>query len=199
MLFLLLPMMAGLVLLAEPLVRLLYEWKSWDSFSTEITSRALIFMSLGMVGYGVQNVLSRAFYAEQDGKTPLISGAISIGVNLVLCLLLTDRLDVAGLGLATAVSATVSAIVLLIPTIRRYPQALDKAFWSGVLRMVVAAAVMSGAVYCRVPAALWLAFRRACGQNAGVGHSHGSGNRRVFFDGIGAAAAGDGSCPASPA
>lgn len=147
MLFLLLPMMAGLVLLAEPLVRLLYEWKSWDSFSTEITSRALIFMSLGMVGYGVQNVLSRAFYAEQDGKTPLISGAISIGVNLVLCLLLTDRLDVAGLGLATAVSATVSAIVLLIPTIRRYPQALDKAFWSGVLRMVVAAAVMSGAVY----------------------------------------------------
>lgn len=147
MLFLLLPMMAGLVLLAEPLVRLLYEWKSWDSFSTEITSRALIFMSLGMVGYGVQNVLSRAFYAEQDGKTPLISGAISIGVNLVLCLLLTDRLDVAGLGLATAVSATVSAIVLLIPTIRRYPQALDKAFWSGVLRMVVATAVMSGAVY----------------------------------------------------
>ena len=147
MLFLLLPMMAGLVLLAEPLVRLLYEWKSWDSFSTEITSRALIFMSLGMVGYGVQNVLSRAFYAEQDGKTPLISGAISIGVNLVLCLLLTDRLDVAGLGLATAVSATVSAIVLLIPTIRRYPQALDKTFWSGVLRMVVATAVMSGAVY----------------------------------------------------
>ena len=68
-------------------------------------------------------------------------------MNLVLCLLLTDRLDVAGLGLATAVSATVSAIVLLIPTIRRYPQALDKTFWSGVLRMVVATAVMSGAVY----------------------------------------------------
>ena len=146
MLFLLLPMMAGLMLLSEPLVRLLYEWKSWDSFSTVITARALRFMSLGMVGYGVQNVLSRAFYAGQDGKTPLISGAISIGINLILCLLLTDRLDVAGLSLATAVSSTVAAVVLLIPTLRRYPGALNREFWTGLLKMVLATALMAAVV-----------------------------------------------------
>jgi putative peptidoglycan lipid II flippase len=147
MLFLLLPMTAGLMLMSTPLVRLLYEWKSWDSFSTQITARALAFMALGMVGYGVQNVLARAYYAGQDGKTPLISGAISIVVNLILCLLLTDKLDVAGLSLATAVSATVAALVLLIPTVKKYPKIFDRAFWLGLLKMLLATALMSLVVF----------------------------------------------------
>lgn len=146
-LFLLLPMMLGLMLMARPLVRLLYEWKSWDAASTEITARALSYMSLGMVGYGVQNVLSRAFYAEQDGKTPLISGVISIVVNLVLCLLLADTMDVAGLSLATAVSATVSGVVLLIPMVRRYPGALNGAFWWGLCKMAAGSVGMAAVVY----------------------------------------------------
>ncbi len=147
MLFLLLPMTAGLMLLSTPMVRLLYEYKSWDPFSTQITARALCFMSLGMVGYGVQNVLSRAFYAGQNGKTPLVSGVISIVVNLLLCLLLTDALDVAGLSLATAVSSTVAAVVLLIPTVRRFPRQWDRSFWLGLGKMVLATAVMALAVF----------------------------------------------------
>lgn len=147
MLFLLLPMMVGLILLAEPLVRLLYEWKSWDSFSTTITARALVFMSLGMIGYGVQNVLSRVFYAEQNGKTPLISGVISIIINLILCFVLTDPMDVAGLGLATAISSTAAAVVLLIPATRKYPAALGKTFWKEILKMVLATVLMAVVVY----------------------------------------------------
>ncbi len=143
MLFLLLPMMVGLMLMAQPLVRLLYEWKSWDSFSTTITTRALMFMSLGMVGYGVQNVLSRAFYAGQNGKIPLISGAISIVINLLLSLLLTETLDVAGLSLATAISSTTAAVVLLIPAARRYPGLLTGDFLMGLLKMALATGVMA--------------------------------------------------------
>lgn len=146
MLFLLLPITAGLLLLATPLVRLLYEWKSWTAFSTEITARALRFMSLGMVGYGVQNLLSRAFYAGQDGKTPLISGVLSIGVNFVLCWLLSGRMDVAGLSMATAVSSLVSAVILLIPTIRRYKSQWSRSVCVGFLKMLAATGIMSLAV-----------------------------------------------------
>ncbi len=146
MLFLLLPMMAGLALLSEPLVRLLYEWKSWDSFSTVITARALRFMCLGMAGYGVQNVLSRAYYARCSGRLPLISGAVSIAVNVLLCLLLWERLDVAGLALATAASSTAAALVLLLPTVRQYPDAMGRRFWAGIIKMLLATAVMSAAV-----------------------------------------------------
>ena len=146
MLFLLIPLTAGVMLMAGPLVRLLYEWGSWDSFSTAITARALGFMSLGMVGYGLQNVLSRSFYAGQDGKTPVISGIVSIAVNLVLCLVLTGPLDVAGLSLATALSATAGALVLLIPTMRRFPGLRSKDFWLPILRMLLCTLVMAAAV-----------------------------------------------------
>lgn len=147
MLFLLLPMTAGLMLLSEPLVRLLYQYKTWDAFSTQITARALCFMSLGMVGYGIQNILSRAFYAQQNGKVPMISGAVSIVVNLVLCLVLSNRLDVAGLAIATAASSAVSAILLLIPTLRRYPKMMNRQFWSGMLKMLLCTAAMAVAVW----------------------------------------------------
>lgn len=146
MLFLLMPMMAGLMILATPLVRLLYEWKSWTAFSTQITASALRFMSLGMVGYGVQNVLSRAFYAGQDGKTPLISGLVSIAVNLVLCWLLAEKLDVAGLSLATAVSSTAAAVILLVPTVRRYKNQWNRELLLGLLKMAAATGLMSLAV-----------------------------------------------------
>ena len=142
MLFFLLPLTVGVMTLAEPIVRLLFEYKSWDGFSTQITARALACMSLGMVGYGIQNVLSRAFYAGQNGKLPLISGLFSIVVNLGLCLLLTDRFDVAGLSIATAVSSTVSALVLLIPTAKRYRNLWNRAFWTGLLKMALSAAGM---------------------------------------------------------
>ena len=157
MLFLLLPMMVGLILLSQPIVRLLYEYKSWDAFSTEITARALCFMSLGMVGYGIQNVLSRAFYAQQNGKAPMISGAISIVVNLALCLLLSGSMDVAGLSIATAASSMVSAVLLLIPMLRRYPGVLGKRFWIGILKMLCCTLGMGVVVWLTGRGvALWL-------------------------------------------
>ena len=146
MLFLLIPLTAGVMLMAEPLVRLLYEWGSWDSFSTGITARALRFMSLGMVGYGLQNVLSRSFYAGQDGKTPVLSGVVSIAVNLALCLLLTKPMDVAGLSLATALSATAGALVLLLPTLRRFPELRSRSFLLPILSMLLCTLVMAAVV-----------------------------------------------------
>ena len=75
---------------------------------------------------------------------------------LALCLLLADRMDVAGLSLATAVSVTAAAGVLLIPTVRRYPGVLDRAFWLGLLKMAICTAIMSLVVFL-VAALPWLA------------------------------------------
>lgn len=122
-------------------------------------------MSLGMVGYGVQNLLSRAFYAGQDGKTPMISGIVSILVNLALCWGLSSRLDVAGLSFATAVSSTVAAVILLVPTVRRYRAHWDRTLFLGLLKMLAATGVMSLAVlgsYRALSAVLQTAFWVGC-------------------------------------
>ncbi len=147
MLFLLIPMTAGLMLLARPIIRLLYEWGQWDAFSTDITSRALVFLSTGMIGYGIQNILSRVFYAEQNGRIPLITGLVSILLNVVLCAVLSPVMDVAGLALASSVSSTVSALLLLIPAGRRCSGIITAKFWLDLLKMALCAVVMCAAVW----------------------------------------------------
>lgn len=147
MLFLLLPMTIGLMLLATPLIQLLYEHGTWDAFSTQITSRALTWLAVGMVGYGIQNVLVRAFYAEKNGKIPLISGLISIALNVILCLTLSPVMDVAGLALASALSSTVSAVLLLIPMAHKMKGLFDRTFWRDILKMALCTAAMGVVVF----------------------------------------------------
>lgn len=146
LLFLLIPMTVGLMAMAEPLIRLLYAWGEWTEESTALTSQALVFLALGMVGYGVQNILSRAFYAVQSGKIPLITGLASIAVNLVLCLLLSPVMGIGGLALASSLSATVSALLLLIPMSRTHKGLVTRRLWLDLGRMLAAALVMGGVV-----------------------------------------------------
>ena len=142
MLFLLIPMTVGLMVLAKPVVTLIYKRGAFDLVATELTSAALFFFALGMVGYGVQNILSRAFYANQDGKTPFYSGLVSIGINGLLCWLLLKPMGIGGLALAAAVSSMAAAVVLLIPAVKQYPNILDGAFWGQLFKMLLAAAGM---------------------------------------------------------
>ena len=100
-LFFVMPMAAGMMTLARPMVSFLYGGGAFDEFSVNITSQALVWVSLGMVGYGLQNILSRAYFAQQNGRTPLIAGGISILANVVGCMLLTEPLGVAGLAISS--------------------------------------------------------------------------------------------------
>ncbi|MBR2382447.1 MAG: murein biosynthesis integral membrane protein MurJ [Anaerotignum sp.] len=138
MIFLLIPMTVGLMALAEPVVTLIYKRGEFDLLATELTSAALFFFALGMVGYGVQNILSRAFYANQDGKTPFYSGLVSIIINAVLCALLLKPMGIGGLALAAAVSSTAAALVLMVPAVKQYPDILDRSLAGQILKMAVA-------------------------------------------------------------
>lgn len=128
--------------LAQPVVSLIYQRGAFDETATQLTAAALFFFALGMVGYGVQNILSRAFYANQDGKTPFYSGLVSIVINAVLCWLLLKPMGIGGLALSAAVSSTAAAAVLLIPAVKQYPDILDKGFVLQIGRMLLAAAGM---------------------------------------------------------
>ena len=147
MLFLLTPMAVGMSVLAEPIVRLIYERGAWGEESTALTAGALAYLSLGMLGYGVQIILSRAYYAEQKGKMPLLAGALSVLSNFALCELLSPVLGLRGLAIASAVSLTVPAAVLFAALARRYGALMSRdALWDAG-KMVLCAAVMGAAVY----------------------------------------------------
>lgn len=145
MLFFLAPMTAGLCVMARPQVRLLYEWGEWSEGSTALTAGALALLSLGMVAYGLQIILSRAYYADQRGKMPLVSGLVGVGVNLVLCALLSPSMGVSGLALASSLSSLCGALVLLVPLSRRY--GLLRGEGGELLRTALATAAMTAVVW----------------------------------------------------
>ncbi len=142
-LFFVLPMSAGLMVVSRPLVAFLYGGGAFDEFSVEITSSALALVCLGMAGFAVQNILSRVYFARQNGSVPLIAGAISIGVNVVLCMVLTDSLLVDGLAIASAVSATAYALLLLIPLVREDRQLLGGGFLGDLGKMLLSTVLMA--------------------------------------------------------
>ena len=139
-LYFVLPMSAGLMAVSRPLISFLYGGGEFDGFAVDITSSALVFLSLGMAGYAVQNILSRAYFARQDGKTPLVAGAVSILVNIALCMVLTGPFRVAGLAFSSAVSSTVYALLLLLPMQRRGEGVLDGGMARDLLKMLLSAA-----------------------------------------------------------
>ena len=141
-LFFVLPMSAGLMAVARPLISLIYGGGMFDAFSTQITASALSWMALGMGGYALQNILSRAYFARQQGRVPLIAGGASILVNTALCWALAGRFSVAGLALSSAVSSTVYALLLLLPLQREGGGLLGAGELVNLCKTALASAVM---------------------------------------------------------
>lgn len=75
------PAACGLIVLGEPIVRLIYEHGKFTSTATNMTSLALAGYSVGLAGYAAIKVISPAFYAMNDAKTPMIIALASIVVN----------------------------------------------------------------------------------------------------------------------
>lgn len=140
-LFFVLPMAAGLMVVAGPLISLIYGGGRFDAAAIDVTTTALVWMSGGMVGYALQNILSRAYFARQNGRTPLLAGAISIAVNLLLCSVLLAPMGIAGLALASAVSSTVYGLLLLIPMQRQDEPIFNRVMCFDVIKMLLCAAL----------------------------------------------------------
>lgn len=118
--FLTLPAAVGLVVLAQPIVRLLLERGAFGPDSTAATAWALSFFALGLVGHAVVEIATRAFYALKNTKTPVGIGVAAMGVNIGLSWLLL-RLFAAwgwpphgGLALANSTAVTLEMFALLV-------------------------------------------------------------------------------------
>ena len=111
-----LPVMVLFLLLRVPLVRFVYERGEFGAESTALTASALLFYSLGMAGFGLTEILNKAFYAMKDGKTPMLVAMGGITVNIALSFFFVRVLHSGlwGVALAASIAATAIAIALLV-------------------------------------------------------------------------------------
>jgi len=92
---------------------------AFDESAIRMTSNALFFYSFGMVSVGVREVLSRVFYTLKDSKTPLINASIGFAINIILNLVLSRFMGIGGLALATSLSASLTAILMIFSLKRK--------------------------------------------------------------------------------
>ena len=113
MLMLNVPATVGLVVLATPIVRLIYEHGRFTSLDTAATAAALMFYAPGLVGYSAVKLVSAAFYATGNSRTPMLASAASVACNVTLNLVLVRFLGHRGLALGTAAAALLNAALLV--------------------------------------------------------------------------------------
>jgi putative peptidoglycan lipid II flippase len=102
-----------LVVLAEPIVRLLFEHGKFDAASTGRASFALMCLAPGLVAFSTVNVLARAFFALGDTKTPMKISLVCLAMNLILAAMLVVPLKQGGLGIANTTTSICNVGLLL--------------------------------------------------------------------------------------
>ncbi|MDP2653697.1 MAG: murein biosynthesis integral membrane protein MurJ [Candidatus Omnitrophota bacterium] len=100
------------IILAEPIVRILFQRGEFDAYSTVITSGTLLFYGFGLFSFGGVKMLVAVFYALQDTKTPVKVAALCLFINVVLDFVLIWPMKVMGIAMAGAVAATVNFLIL---------------------------------------------------------------------------------------
>lgn len=109
---LVIPISIGAIVLAKPIVMLLFERGEFDTYATNMTTIALRMYSLGMLAAGLRDLLGKIFYSIQDTKTPMKNGALAMCMNIVFNILLVRYFELAGLALATSLSSVICTLML---------------------------------------------------------------------------------------
>lgn len=147
--FLSLPAMLGLILLRQPVISMLFERGEFDANSVSLTTWALLWYTLGLVSHSLVEILSRAFYALHDTKTPVFVGTIVMGLNIAFSLLFAywfrqlGWMPHGGLALANTLATTLEMFALLWLMRKRLNGLQGGHVLKGTLQAGLAAATMS--------------------------------------------------------
>lgn len=109
---LVMPISVGAIVLANPIIKILFERGAFDSQATNLTAIALRMYSIGMISTGLIEILGKIFYSIQDTKTPMKNSAISMGINIILNFMMIKQLRLVGLALSTSISSIICMVLL---------------------------------------------------------------------------------------
>jgi putative peptidoglycan lipid II flippase len=139
------PASVGLILLAEPIISVLYQHRRFNAYETAQAAGALKFYALGLCGYAALKVLVNAFYAIDRRKTPMIVSFVAVGLNLLLNWIFTIHLGWGhrGLAFSTACVATTNFLILYL-LMRHHLGRLESRTMANLLaKLAVASAVLA--------------------------------------------------------
>jgi putative peptidoglycan lipid II flippase len=154
------PAACGLIVLGEPIIRLIYEGGRFRAADTNMTAWALTAYSIGLVGYAAIKVLSPSFYALDDARTPMYVSIASVAVHApmsfgMMYLLSTVGVSAerpngyghVGVALATSTVALVNFTALTFFMRRRIKRLNGRDIFLSFVKVAIASAAMSATAY----------------------------------------------------
>jgi putative peptidoglycan lipid II flippase len=143
------PASVGLILLRQPIVALLLEYGNFTEESTQLIAWALLWYAAGLLGHCIVEILARAFYAMYDTKTPVIVGAVVMGLNIVFSVLFSawfvriGWMPHGGLALANSLATGLEAACLYMLMHRRLGGLEGKHILKGTTQAILATVIMT--------------------------------------------------------
>ena len=144
-----LPASLGLILLRKPIIAFFLQHGAFTAHSTDMAAWALLWYGVGLIGHSVVEVVSRAFYAMQDTRTPVTTTTVAMGLNILFSLLFSwvftqiGWMPLGGLALANSLATALEGLALLVLMRRRLGGLNGTSLLTGVGQALLATAVMS--------------------------------------------------------
>jgi len=145
--FITLPSMVGLIVLREPIVKILFQRGSFSAEATQMTAYALLCYAVGLWAFSAVRIVVSTFYALSDTKTPVKIATISIASNIILGILLMWPLGHGGLALATSLASMMNFGMLVFALRTRLGAIGWRNICFSVLRSFVCAILMGIVVW----------------------------------------------------
>ncbi len=134
-----------LVILAKPMIRLLFQHRTFDHFATERSAYALACLGPGLLAFSMVNITARAFYALGDTQTPMKISAFCLVLNVFFALWTVPSLRQGGMGIANTMSAAMN-VYLLIYALKKKLTKLEFADLRPLLLQMISAGALGGIV-----------------------------------------------------
>ena len=151
---LIMPATAGLLVLATPVIALIFEHGAFEPYDTVRTAQALRLYLIGLPFAAVDQLLIFAFYARKDTRTPVLVGVLGVLTYLIVALTLITPLGMLGLVVANSVQLSVHALAMLYLSHRYFDGLRGQRLGATAVKVIVASAVTGVAVLLGTP---WLA------------------------------------------
>lgn len=140
--FVVVPSTVGMFVLAKPIVGLLYERGRFGAGDTEVVAALLQAYAVGLLGYGVYFLLVRAFYSQQNTKTPALLNVVLFVLYTAAVYALSETIGLVGVVLALSVTYTLLAILGLAAMRRRIKRVGGRRLARSLAKILAAGAAM---------------------------------------------------------
>jgi putative peptidoglycan lipid II flippase len=141
------PATVGLILLAQPIIRLIFEHGAFDQVATLHTAQALTYYAFGLFAYSAVKIMVPVFYALDDTKYPVIGSFLAVAANIIMINLTIDDFSFRAIALSTSCAMAMNFLFLGVVLYRKLTGFSLRYLGRGVIKIILASIVMATGLF----------------------------------------------------